>query len=100
MSEIIKMDYAAMEDMSNVFKKTANELDDLKKMMQKLADEMDGGALIGSAGQAFSGGIREALCPAIERLSSKMSELQGDIWGALTDLRDEDHEAQSRFKGG
>jgi WXG100 family type VII secretion target len=99
MSDIIKMDYAAMEEMANIFKKAAGELDDLKKNMQKIADEMDGGALVGSAGQAFSNGIREALCPAIERLSQKMGELQGDIWGALVDLRDEDHEAASRFKG-
>lgn len=95
--DIIKMDYAAMEEMSKVFKQTADELDDLKKNMQKIADELDGGALIGGAGSAFSGGIREALCPSIERLSAKMSELSGDIWGALIELRDEDHESATRF---
>ncbi len=98
MPEIIKMDYAAMEEMANVFKQTADDLEDLKKNMLKIASELDGGALVGAAGQAFSNGIREALCPAIERLGAKMGELNGDIYGAMVDLRDEDHEAQSRFK--
>lgn len=98
MGDIIKMDYAAMEEMAAIFKQTAEGLEDLKKNMTKLAGEMDGGALVGAAGQAFSGGIREVLCPAIERLCSKMGELNGDIWGALVDLRDADHEVPTRFR--
>jgi uncharacterized protein YukE len=98
MGDIIKMDYAAMEEMASIFKQAANDLEDLKKNMTRIASDMDGGALIGQAGQTFSSGIREALCPAIDRLAAKMGELNGDIWGALVDLRDEDHEVTTRFR--
>jgi len=96
--DIIKMNYAEMEEMSNIFKKAGQDLEDLKKNMQKLADVIDGGGLIGDAGTAFSSGIRQELCTAIDKLSAKMKELSTDIWGAKEFIEHGDQEAQSRFK--
>jgi uncharacterized protein YukE len=99
MSEIIKMDYPAMEEMADAFKQGADTLEDVGRDIGAIAALLEGGAMLGVGGDAWSGALNQRLLPKINKLRDKLSELQGDIWGALVDLRDGDHESQSRFKG-
>ncbi|HSQ17722.1 MAG TPA: WXG100 family type VII secretion target [Anaerolineales bacterium] len=100
MSEIIKMDYGAMEDMAQTFRESGQTLEDIMHEMESVAASMEGGALLGRGGQAWVSAIRERLIRTrLQKLTDKMNELSMDIYGALVDLRDGDHESQSRFKG-
>jgi uncharacterized protein YukE len=99
MSEIVRMDYPAMEEMANAFKQASETLEDLIRDMQGAGQVLEGGALLGKGGDIWGMAINQRLIPRIKKLNDKMLELQGDIWGALVDMRDGDHEAQSRFKG-
>jgi uncharacterized protein YukE len=100
MSEIIKMDYGAMEDMAQTFRESAQTLEDIMREMESVAASMEGGALLGRGGDTWVMAIRDRLIRVrLAKLRDKMEELSGDIYGALVDLRDGDHESQSRFKG-
>jgi WXG100 family type VII secretion target len=99
MSDIIKMDYPSMEDMSATFGSAAETMDDLIRELQTIAGQLEDGVLIGRGGDAFRAGIQDKLVPAVQRLAEKFNELKQDIYGALVDLRDGDSEAESRFKG-
>jgi len=98
MSDIIKMDYDAMEDMAAVFRQGAELLSQINKEAMAIANQMDDGALVGDGGAAFSAAIREKLCKGIGKLESKFTELNGDLVGAVKDMRDGDKTAVSRFK--
>lgn len=100
MSEIIKMDYGAMDDMAQTFRESAQTLEDIMREMEGVAASMEGGALLGRGGENWVAAIRERLVRVrLSKLADKMNELSMDIYGALVDLRDGDHESQSRFKG-
>jgi uncharacterized protein YukE len=100
MSEIIKMDYGAMEDMAQTFRESAQTLEDIMREMEGVAASMEGGALLGRGGDLWVSAVRERLVRVrLSKLADKMNELSMDIYGALVDLRDGDHESQSRFKG-
>jgi hypothetical protein len=53
--------------------------------------------LLGRGGRTIADGLRERLAPAVQRLAGKFSEINGDLIGALSDLRDSDSEAGGRF---
>lgn len=99
MSDIIKMDYPSMEDMANAFRDGAQTLEDVSKRLENMAGRAEGGAFLGKGGDAFQNALRARLVVRIKKLQGKFEELQQDVWGALVDLRDGDHEAGSRFKG-
>jgi uncharacterized protein YukE len=104
MSEIIKMDYGAMEDMAQTFRDSAQNLEDIMREMESVAASMEGGALLGRGGDRFHFAhdifVRDRLVRVrLSKLADKMNELSQDIYGALVDLRDGDHESESRFKG-
>lgn len=100
MSEIIKMDYGAMEEMAQTFRDAASSLEDIMREMESVASSMEGGALLGRGGELWVSAVRERLVRVrLAKLADKMTELNQDIYGALVDLRDGDHESQSRFKG-
>lgn len=98
MSEIIKMDYRQMQDMSRTFKDSAQQLEATTSEIQRLAQILANGALVGDAGETFCHGLDNVLIPALRRLKDKFVELEGDIIGAMADLRDEDGEAGGRFR--
>jgi uncharacterized protein YukE len=99
MSEVIKMDYPAMEEMANAFKQGTQTLEDCMNEMEAAAASMEGGALLGRGGDGWVNAIRDRLIRVrLAKLRDKFNELNGDVIGALVDLRDGDHESQSRFK--
>jgi len=98
MSDIIKMDYEQMDEMSKIFKQAAQQMEDLKNEMNNAAGLLEGRALLGRGGETFVNIIRQNLVRSIGNLEEKFNELSQDILGAMTALRDKDGEAQSRFK--
>jgi len=92
------MDFELMEAMANAFKEGAGQTDDMVNAMKNIQKALVDGALLGIAGDRISE-VMDKLIGTCNGLSQKFTELQFDILGALADLRDEDHEAASRFKG-
>lgn len=99
MSEVIKMDFAAMEELIGTFKQAVQSLEETIQAEQKMADELEGGVLLGDAGVALTNAIRSPLTKSTKKLLDKFNDLIADCYGALVDLRDGDSEAASRFKG-
>jgi WXG100 family type VII secretion target len=97
MSDIIKMDYGLMEDMSQTFKQGVEQLQDTNQVMQNIANELEDGALLGRGGVAFTEAIRDKLCPAIARLTDKFEELAGDIQKAMEDMRSADTSSERMY---
>jgi WXG100 family type VII secretion target len=97
MSDIIKMDYGLMEDMSQTFKQGVEQLQDTNQVMQNVANELEDGALLGRGGVAFTEAIRGKLCPAIARLTEKFEELAGDIQKAMDDMQSADNTTERMY---
>ena len=97
MSEIIKMDYGLMEDMSQTFKQGVEQLQDTNQVMQNIANDLEDGALLGRGGVAFTEAIRGKLCPAIARLTEKFEELAGDIQKAMDDMQSADNTTERMY---
>jgi len=74
MSDQIKMNYPQVEEMIAALKKVASQLRDTQTALDGIAKTIDGGALLGSAGETFSTGIRSQLHSAIDRLAQKLEE--------------------------
>ena len=97
MSDIIKMNYGLMEEMSQAFNNGVEELENTMQEMQSIANELEDGALLGRGGVAFTDAIRSKLCPSIARLTDKFQELRMDILKATSDIQQADQESQGKF---
>lgn len=92
MADIIKMDYGQMEEMAQAFAQGAQTLESTIAEVNQIAQMLDNGGLRGEAGEALSEACRNVLNPAIQRLQDKFLELQGDVMGALDDMRSADED--------
>ena len=90
MSDIIKMDYGMMDEMSQAFQRGAQQLQETMQEMQTIATALEDGALLGRGGAAFVEAIRGKLCPAINKLNNKFDELEKDILQAKQDMQEAD----------
>ena len=93
-----RMNYSSMENMGKAFKAAATTLESTARSAKEIARLMQGGALQGMAGDAFVDAINSKLMPRLQVLNAKMTELVGDINGAVIATRDGVKTAQSRFK--
>ncbi len=98
MTDVIKMDYAKMEVMSQTFRQGMQQLDSTMQQMRSISKTLEGGALLGQGGTAFTEGINNKLCPAIERLKTKFEELANDVQKAMEDMKRADTEAKRQFQ--
>jgi hypothetical protein len=57
----------------------AEQLDRTRLEMQAIAAALEDGNLLGRGGDAFGRALREPLCLAIGRLSTRLQELAGEI---------------------
>lgn len=97
MPEKIRMDYSDMADMSKTFKQGAEQLNKTRSEMQNVAKQLAEGALLGRGGQAFTEAINARLCPAIQKLSEKFVELDGDVQNAVQKMQQADATSKSKF---
>lgn len=97
MSDIIKMDYGLMEEMSQTFDQSVEQLENTMQEMQSIANAMEDGALLGRGGAAFTEAIRDKLCPSIARLTDKFQELSADVDQAMEDMRSADTSSERMY---
>ena len=98
MTDVIKMDYAKMEAMSQTFKQGMQQLDSTIQQMRSISKTLENGALLGQGGTAFTEGINNKLCQAIERLKAKFEELANDILKAMEYMKAADAEAKRQLQ--
>jgi WXG100 family type VII secretion target len=96
-SDKIRLNYAQMQDMATQCTKVAQRLLQTVTLVQQVAAQMQGGALVGDAGDAFTSALTSSLVPAIQRISDKFAEINGDILGAISDMQAQDSQAGNRF---
>jgi uncharacterized protein YukE len=94
----VYMNYGSMENMQKAFQKAQQQVQESMQEMEKIAKSLEGGALLGSAGDAFKDAIRSKLEKAMQTISEDMGQLAQDINGAVIATRDGVSTAQSRFK--
>jgi WXG100 family type VII secretion target len=87
MSDIIKLDFNLMDEMSKTLLQGSEHLQDVMQEMQSIANSLEDGALLGRGGVAFTEAIRDALCPAISRLIDKFNEMARDVQDAANEFR-------------
>ncbi len=97
MSDTIRIEFQAIEDMIKTCNNAAQSLEDTSQQMKSVATTFEGGAFLGQAGETYVEAIRTGLIPSITRLSEKFIEIAGDLQGTLTGFIDEDNEARSRL---
>jgi uncharacterized protein YukE len=97
MADLISMNYAMVQEMSQKCTQTAQLLQDTMREINQIAEQLDGGVLVGRAGDALSNGLRSKLNPSINRLQDKFREIAQDLMGALSDLQSSDKKAGGYF---
>jgi WXG100 family type VII secretion target len=97
MSDQIKLNYPAMQEMAQQCKSVAQRLQETIRLAQQVAQEMQNGALVGDPGEAFSAALNTAFCPAVNKLSQKFDEVAKDIEGAIADMQAADKSAGGQF---
>jgi WXG100 family type VII secretion target len=93
----IKMEYPLMEEMKRTFQAGREQLGETSTELTSIADKMEQGALLGDAGEAFSESIRSTLLGAVQKLTDKFEELEGDIQYAVDQMRQAEEKAKASF---
>jgi uncharacterized protein YukE len=97
MTTDVKMDYDEVERMASLFRSASLELQDLSDEVGRWVAELEGGVLIGEAGEAFAGALREILSPRLGTLAAKLDENAADVSAAVAYARDGVASARSHF---
>lgn len=97
MSEVIKLNYPAMQEMAQQCKTASQKLQETARLAQQIGNEMQNGALVGDAGEAFSQALLTALLPAVNKLGQKFDEIAKDIQAAISDMQAQDKNAGGLF---
>lgn len=97
MADLISMNYAMVQEMSQKCTQTAQLLQDTMREINQIAEQLDSGVLVGRAGDALATGLRSKLNPSINRLQDKFREIAQDLMGALSDLQSSDKKAGGYF---
>lgn len=93
----VRMNYQSMERMAKEFNNAANQIKQSINQLKKISQMMEDGALKGAGGMAFQDAIQQQAIPKMQKLATKMTELQKDINGAVVATRDGVETARKRF---
>jgi len=97
MTDVLKMNYAQMQQMQRLLTSSAAEVHNLEGDVKSIAATLEGGALLGQAGQAFGDKLKGKLSHSLDNLASKYTELAGDIGGAMQDMQQADGQSAGGF---
>lgn len=97
MADVIKMDYAAMEQLIAALRQANGSLLDVQKVETQMAQLLENGALLGVAGTHFGSAINGPLVKATGKLADRMQELANDCAKAMDIMKQRDQEVQGRF---
>ena len=78
-----RMDYEAMEKMANEFKAAQSQLQETLSAMKNASKMMEGGALLGTGGDAFRDVINQKLAKKLTKLIDKLKDSESDIKKAI-----------------
>lgn len=78
-----RMDYEAMEKMANEFKAAQNQLQETLSAMKNASKMMEGGALLGTGGDAFRDVINQKLAKKLTKMIDKFKDSESDIKKAI-----------------
>jgi len=92
MPDIIRMDFAYMDELSQAYGDAAQALESARTEMQSIVKLIEDGTLIGAAGEALSQSFQE-MSGAMQRLGDKAAELKQDILEAKQYMERSDKDA-------
>ena len=96
MSDKIRVNYPALEDMAKHCQMVAQQLQQTAAMANKIAAQMQNGALVGKPGDSFVQALGQ-LQQRTMKLSGKFIEVSNDIKQAVTDMQAADSTAAGNF---
>lgn len=96
MADVIRTNYAALEEMAKQCEKVAEELSDTSSKAAKWAAKMQEGALKGPPGDTF-GEVLTKFCGKLAVLAENFRQEARDIRGASQDMRSADGQAVGKF---
>ena len=96
MADVIRTNYAALEQMAKQCEKVAQELQDTSSKAAKWAQKMQEGALKGPPGDTFSE-VLSRFCGKLAVLAETFNQEAKDIRGASEDMRSADGTAVGKF---
>lgn len=93
----VRMDYEVVENMAAVFRTAGDTLQAINKVLEAAIMTLRATAFIGLVGGYAVERYLSNIQPRVERLAETCSELNLDLLGAVTSLRDGDTEGSQRF---
>jgi|WetSurMetagenome_2_1015567.scaffolds.fasta_scaffold422294_2 hypothetical protein len=97
MADVIRMEYAAMEQLIAAFRQAHGDLHDVKRTEGQMAQLLENGALLGTAGAHLASAISGPLMNATGKLAEKMQEEANDCARAMELMKQHDQEAAGKF---
>lgn len=98
MADIIKMDYAMMEEMSSAFQMSADQLGESLTEVSKIMGLLEEGALLGVAGESFVESCGGTLTSALTTIQNKMDEMKKEIDAAMSEQRSTSGEVSGYYR--
>lgn len=99
MGDDVRMDYDAMTEMIQAFRRSAHAFEDVRNDLTKAARLIQEGGLVSETGERWADSLLSRLVPAVERSIDGFEKIARELDGAMRDLRDGDIAARSRFSG-
>lgn len=96
MSDKIRVNYPALEDMSRHCQMVAERLTQTAMTAQKIAGQMQNGALVGPPGEVYVQALG-LFYTRVTKLSNKFAEEANDIKQAIADMQQADSAAGNNF---
>lgn len=97
-TEEVYMDIPAVQKMAADFGRFADVLKTVSKTLDAALMILRATAFMGLVGGAVVEHFIQRIKPTVDRLATKMTELQGDINGAIISFRDGDNTGSSKFR--
>jgi uncharacterized protein YukE len=97
MSDKIRVNYPALEEMAQHFDKLAEETEGYAKWALQFGHNLADGIMIGDTGDTVLSAIQGPFAASTNRLTAKFREVAKDIRGAIADMRAADRDAGSQF---
>ena len=93
----VSMDYDAVQQMADGFHDAAETLQAVSKALEVAIAILKATAFLGLVGNAALAQYLEGIKPNVDRLAQTCDELNMDLIGAITSLRDGDTSGSQRF---
>jgi len=96
MSDKIRVNYPALEDMAKHLQGSADRLAQTAALSQKIAGQMQNGALVGDAGEVYCQALG-VFFQRVTKLSEKYMATANEIRQAMSDMQQADGAAGNNF---